>query len=157
LTALVTSFIGYQRSTEQLSYRPWTASSPGAPPRTVELVGIAQTTFIIGYRETIGGHTTVQRYVPVTPTGWQRSEPVRYLLRGASTAYTSAQGPRSYDPRTPPFAIVIRGTLLKDDLPGVAATAFENAGVTLAPTVWVLDPRPHAEDEGLFVVASAGG
>jgi hypothetical protein len=157
LTALVASFIGYHRSTEPVSYASWNASSPGAPPKRVELVGTAQTAFIITYRETIGGHATYQRYVPVTAADWQPSEPVRYLLRAAATAYASERGPRSYDPRTPSFAITVRGTLLRDELPGVAATALEKAGVKLAPTVWVLDTRAHAEDEGLFLVAGAGG
>jgi len=150
LTALIAGFVGYQRSSEPVSYVSWDASAAGAPPRNVELSGIAQTALVVTYGERIGGHTRLQRYIPITASGWQASEPIRYLLKPIAPS-------RSSDARTPPFAVRIRGTLLRDDLPGVAATGFEKAGVKLASTFWVLDPQAHAEDEWLFVVAGGGG
>jgi hypothetical protein len=156
--ALISGFIGNQKSNEPVVFEPFDISrTTGEPPEHVELSGIAQTPFIIEHQETINGHTTVHTYVPLTAPGWRVTDPVAYFLRPMSLAYVGDRGTMLFDQRTRPFAVRLKGVLLRNDLPAVVVAGYEKGGLKLAPTIRVLDTQPSAENEIYFLVATPAG
>jgi hypothetical protein len=150
LVALTSAFVGYRKLSEPVVYEPFDLSSAaGTPPEHVELSGIAQTAFLVTQRETISGHTTGHTYVPLTGLGWRSTEPVAYFIEPTSTVYVGERGPVRFDPRTPPFAVRMRGVLFSGALPGTVVAAFEKAGLKLAPKTQLLDTQPAAEEDPL--------
>jgi hypothetical protein len=156
--ALSSAFVGYRKSSEPVVYTPFDLSSASGPPAAhVDLVGVAQTGFIISQRERIGGHTTVRTYLPLTRADWRPLEPVAYFVEPTSPVYVDERGPLRFDPRTPPFGVRMRGVLVRDGLPGTVLAAFEKTGLKLAATTQLLDTRPAADDEVDFLVAGITG
>jgi len=158
VVALALGFVGYLRSNEPVTFAPFDLSrSLGSPPRHVELTGVAQTPFVVVQAEHIGSHTTIHTYVPLTRSDWRPSDPVAFFLEPATAVYVDERGAARFDRRTPPFPVRIRGTLFHDGLPASVRAAFEKGGLQLAPSIQLLDPRPAADVEILFVLAIPAG
>lgn len=88
-------WLGYQKSVETQRIESVDLSQNGKPASThVVMTGVARTEYILKFETTGGGTTTIDNYVPLTPAGWRRGDPLVYFLKtdAPSTFHPKAAG-----------------------------------------------------------------
>jgi hypothetical protein len=151
-------WFGYQKSIAPVAFEPVSLAEQHAPQsRHVELTAVAQTPLLVEYVEKINGQETTYTYLPLTPPGWRRSDPIAYFLRPNFNVYIGANRTFSIDPNTAPFPIVQKGVLFRDDLPGLVISEYEKHGFRLASSPVVLDTKLDSDTDIYFEIALGAG
>lgn len=154
-------WLGYQKSVETQRIESVDLSQNGKPASThVVMTGVARTEYILKFETTGGGTTTIDNYVPLTPAGWRRGDPLVYFLKTDATVYFPPQGGRysEYAQATPPFQMTTQpAVLVRNALPGPIADIYRKHDIALADTPIVLDLNPGAEAAPYLVTMGLAG
>jgi hypothetical protein len=152
-------WLGYQKSATR--FESVDLSQNGKPTSThVVMTGIARTEYILKFETAAGGTTTIDNYVPLTPSGWRRGEPLVYFLKTNTTLYLPPEGGRyiEYVQATPPFQMTTQpAVLVRNGLPGPIADIYRKHNIALADAPIVLDPNLGAEAEPYLVTMGLAG
>jgi hypothetical protein len=106
-------WLGYQKSATR--FETVDLSQNGKPASThVVMTGVARTEYILKFETAVGGTTTIDNYVPLTPSGWRRGDPLVYFLKTNTTFYLPPEGGRyiEYAQATPPFQMTTQPAVL---------------------------------------------
>jgi len=153
------SWLGYQKSATR--FETVDLSQNGKPASThVVMTGVARTEYILKFETAVGGTTTIDNYVPLTPSGWRRGDPLVYFLKTNTTFYLPPEGGRyiEYAQATPPFQMTTQpAVLVRNGLPGPIADIYRKHNIALADAPIVLDPNLGAEAEPYLVTMGLAG
>jgi len=152
-------WLGYQKSVTR--FESIDLSQNGKPTSThVVMTGLARTEYILKFETAAGGTTTIDNYVPLTPSGWRRGDPLVYFLKTNTTFYLPPEGGRyiEYAQATPPFQMTTQpAVLVRNGLPGPIADIYRKHNIALADAPIVLDPNLGAEAEPYLVTMGLAG
>jgi len=152
-------WLGYQKSATR--FETVDLSQNGKPASThVVMTGVARTEYILKFETAVGGTTTIDNYVPLTPSGWRRGDPLVYFLKTNTTFYLPPEGGRyiEYAQATPPFQMTTQpAVLVRNGLPGPIADIYRKHNIALADAPIVLDPNLGAEAEPYLVTMGLAG
>jgi len=152
-------WLGYQKSATR--FETVDLSQNGKPASThVVMTGVARTEYILKFETAVGGTTTIDNYVPLTPSGWRRGDPLVYFLKTNTTFYLPPEGGRyiEYAQATPPFQMTTQpAVLVRNGLPGRIAEIYRKHNIALADAPIVLDPNLGAEAEPYLVTMGLAG
>ena len=152
-------WLGYQKSATR--FETVDLSQNGKPASThVVMTGVARTEYILKFETAAGGTTTIDNFVPLTPSGWRRGDPLVYFLKTNTTFYLPPEGGRyiEYAQATPPFQMTTQpAVLVRNGLPGPIADIYRKHNIALADAPIVLDPNLGAEAEPYLVTMGLAG
>jgi len=154
-------WLGYQKSVETQRFESVDLSHDGKPTSThVVMTGVARTEYILKFETTVGGTTTADNYIPLTPANWRRGEPLVYFLKTNATVYFPSAGGKysEYAPETPPFQLTTQpAALVRNALPGPIVAIYRKNNIALAAAPIVLDLNPGADAEPYLVAMGIAG
>jgi hypothetical protein len=123
----------------------FTGSVPNAS--RVRLRGVVHGRLSVGFEEKgAGGTRTAHVFTPVTARAWTPEEPVVFVLESSAEASSLAA--------TPTFPLDVH--LRRNALPTFARSAFERAGLSVAPVSWIADSSADATGFHLTLAVSLG-
>jgi hypothetical protein len=161
LVATGAGWLGYQKTVEAQRIESVDLSQNGKPASThVAMTGIARTEYILKFETAAGGTTTTDNYIPLTPSGWRRGDPLVYFLKTNATVYFPSEGGKysEYAQATPPFRMTTRpAVLVRNALPGPIADIYRKHNIALSDAPVVLDLNPGAEAEPYLVTMGLAG
>jgi hypothetical protein len=154
-------WLGYQKSVETQQFESVDLSRDGKPTSThVVMTGVARTEYILKFETTVGGTTTTDNYIPLTPANWRRGEPLVYFLKTNATVYFPSEGGKysEYAQATPPFRMTTQpAALVRNALPGPIAAIYRKHNIAVAAAPIVLDLNPGADAEPYLVTMGIAG
>jgi hypothetical protein len=152
-------WLGYQKSATR--FESVDLSQNGKPASThVVMTGVARTEYILKFEKAAGGAVTIDNYVPLTPSGWRRGDPLVYFLKTNATVYFPSEGGKysEYAQATPPFQMTTQPAILvRNALPGPIADIYRKHNIALADAPIVLDLNPGADAEPYLVTTGLAG
>jgi hypothetical protein len=159
VVAIGAGWLGYQKSATR--FESVDLSQNGKPTSThVVMTGVARTEYILKFETAVGGTTTIDNYVPLTPSGWRRGDPLLYFLKTNTTFYLPPEGGRyiEYAQATPPFQMTTQpAVLVRNGLPGPIAEIYRKHNIALADAPIVLDLNLGAEAAPYLVTMGLAG
>jgi hypothetical protein len=159
--AVGAGWYGYSKTTETVEIESVDLSKGDSPRSThVAITGVAHTEYMIEFETKSAGRTTLDRYIPLTPAGWRRGEPLVYFLKTNATVYLPPGGGRMFEfsQRTPPFQMTTQpGVLVRDGLPGPVGERYRKNNIAVASPPIMIDLAPGADVMPFFVTAGVSG
>jgi hypothetical protein len=131
------------------------------PVDLVSVTGIARTDMIVTFRESMGRTSPSRewKFVPLVPAGWQRNQPIRFILKTNQTAWFAPRGGiHALERNAPVFRITTEPAVLSAyELPGAVRARYERSNIPLASTVEVIEQSPEKIEEPYWITAAVSG
>lgn len=114
---------------------------PASDVKFIAITGTLQFDYAYQLETTTAGDTTTENFIPLTAARWKTNQPITYFINTSLNGITTDKGFALF-PDSGPFAGVFEGQLSQNSLPSFVAQKYEQSGLSLAKTYYVLNHQP---------------